>query len=59
VPAELQRLLRADVQLTLGIQHLGDVQVLLCHLKGVVLVGHGVFVHRVSDAEGSPKNRRG
>lgn len=59
MPAELQRLLRADVQLTLGIQHLGDVQVLLCHLKGVVQVGHGVILHRESDAEGSPKNRRG
>lgn len=32
--------------LTFGVQHLGDVQVLLGHLEGVVQVGYGVVLKR-------------
>lgn len=45
---------RADEQLTLSVQHLGDVQVLLRHLEGVVQVGDGVVLHRGGGAGGSP-----
>lgn len=33
-------------QLTLSVQHLGDVQVFLSHFEGVVQVGHRVVLNR-------------
>lgn len=37
--------------LTFCIQHLGDVQVLLCHVEGCVQVGHRIVLQKVPETK--------